>query len=117
MKKAFMKSRFYIGIALLVQMVSMIVLFFSQWKKRKSLSAAFLAIGAVSGALGGYLVAAGAKDEEEKNEMLEALREDFFEIDEDDICDEEDAVFCTGDECCCEESEEPAAEEENASEE
>ncbi len=97
MKKAFMKSRFYIGIALLVQTVSMIVLFFSQWKKRKSLSAAFLAIGAVSGAIGGYLVATGAKDEEEKNEMLEALREDFFEIDEDDISDEEDAVYCTGD--------------------
>ena len=33
--------------------------------------------------------------EEEKNEMLEALREDFFEISEDDITDEEDSIFIT----------------------
>ena len=95
MKKAFMKSRFYIGIALLVQFVSLIVLFFTQLKERKSLALALLAVATASGAAGAYLVNVGAKDEEEKNEMLEALREDFFEISDEDIADEEDAVFCT----------------------
>ncbi len=97
MKKAFLKSRFYVGVSLLIQSVTMVVLFFSQWKKRKSLAAAFISVAAISGAVGGYLVASGAKDEAEKNEMLEALREDFFEISDDDIADEEDAIFCTND--------------------
>ena len=95
MKKALMKSKFYIGIALIVQAVSMIILFFTQLKKSKSLATAFLAVAAVSGAVGGYLVATGAKEEDEKNEMLEALREDFFEINEDDIAEEDEAVYCT----------------------
>ena len=95
MKKAIMKSKFYIGIALLVQAVTMIVLFFTQLKKSKSLAIAFLSVAAASGSFGAYLVANGSKDEEEKNEMLEALREDFFEINEDDIAENEDAVFIT----------------------
>ena len=98
MKKALMKSKFYIGIALLVQAVTFIVLFFTQLKKNKGSAATLFTIAAVSGGVGAYLVASGSKDEEEKNEMLEALREDFFEISEDDITDEEDSVFITEDE-------------------
>ena len=106
MKKAILKSKFYIGIALLVQSVTLIALFISQLRKSKSLAVAFLAVATASGAFGAYLVANGSKDEEEKNEMLEALREDFFEINEDDIVEDEDAVFITEDDEDAEEVEE-----------
>jgi len=95
MKKAFMKSKFYIGIALLVQAFTMIILFFTQLRKSKSLAVAFLAVAAAAGSFGTYLVVSGSQDEEEKNEMLEALREDFFEINEDDVAEDEDAIFIT----------------------
>ena len=97
MKKAIMNSRFYIGITLLVHTFTLILMFFAHLKKSKSLAATLLAFAAVSGTLGAYLVTTGSKDEEEKNEMLDALREDFFEISDDDIADEEDSVFITDD--------------------
>jgi len=98
MKKAIMNSRFYIGITLLVNTLTLIILFFANIKKNKNRAAAFLAFATAFGAMGSYLLATGSKDEEEKNEMLEALREDFFEISEDDITDEEDSIFITEEE-------------------
>ena len=95
MKKAIMNSRFYIGISLLVQTFTLVLMFFAHLKKSKSLAATMLAFATVSGAIGAYLVASTSKDEEEKTEMLDALREDFFEISEDDITDEEDSIFIT----------------------
>ncbi|MBQ4120758.1 MAG: hypothetical protein IJD35_01950 [Clostridia bacterium] len=95
MKKIFHKSKFYIGICLLIQCVSFVILFFTQMKKRKGLATAFLAVAAISGVVGVRLVRAGAKEEEEKNEMLDVLREDFFEVDDED--DDEDIVFDTED--------------------
>ena len=96
MKKIFHKSKFYIGICLLIQCVSFVILFFTQMKKRKGLATAFLAVAAISGVVGVRLVRAGAKEEEEKNEMLDVLREDFFEVDDEDD-DDEDIVFDTED--------------------
>jgi len=49
------KFRPYIAICLLVQSISMIVLFFALLGKKKSLATTFLAIGAVSGAVGGVM--------------------------------------------------------------
>ena len=95
MKKAIMNSRFYIGITLLVNTLTLLILFFASLKKSKSRAAAFLAFATAFGTMGAYLVSTGSKDEEEKNEMLQALREDFFEISEDDITDEEDSIFVT----------------------
>ena len=95
MKKIFHKSKFYIGICLLIQCVSFVILFFTQMKKRKSLATALLAVAAISGVVGVRLIRAGAKEEEEKNEMLDVLREDFFEVDDED--DDEDLVFDTED--------------------
>lgn len=95
MKKTLMKSKFYIGIALLIQAFSMIILFFSQMKKRKSLAAAFAAIATVAGTAGAFLAITGAHEEDEKNEVLDALMDDYFEISDDDIYDQDDAVYCT----------------------
>lgn len=96
MKKTLMKSKFYIGIALLIQAFSMMILFFSQMRKRKSLAAAFAAIAAVAGTAGAFLAVTGAHEEDEKNEVLDALMDDYFEISDDDIYDQDDAVYCTG---------------------
>ena len=65
MKKIFHKSKFYIGICLLIQCVSFVILFFTQMKKRKSLATALLAVAAISGVVGVRLIRAGAKEEEE----------------------------------------------------
>lgn len=108
MKKALMKSRFMIGVCLLIQAFSAIVLFFSQWKKRKSLASACAAIAVVCGTTGTALMISGAKDEEEKNEMLEALRDDMFDLDND-----EDVVFCTKDDFPFENGEEEQEESAN----
>lgn len=95
MKKIFHKSKFYIGICLLIQCASFVILFFTQMRKRKSLATALLAVAAISGVVGVRLIRAGAKEEEEKNEMLDVLREDFFEVDDEE--DDEDIVFDTED--------------------
>ena len=50
------KFRPYIAICLLVQSISMIVLFFALLGKKKSLATTFLALGAVSAAVGGVML-------------------------------------------------------------
>ena len=97
MKKIFHKSKFYIGICLLIQCVSFVILFFTQMKKRKSLATALLAVAAISGVVGVRLIRAGAKEEEEKNEMLDVLREDFFEVDDAKDDEDDDIIFDTDD--------------------
>ena len=52
----FKKSRLYIAIALLVQSIAFFVMFLILCAKKKSISAAFLAVAAMGGALGGYLL-------------------------------------------------------------
>lgn len=96
MKKIFKQSKFHIGICLLIQCVSFTILFFTQMKKRKSLATALLAVAAISGVVGVRLIRAGAKEEEEKNEMLDVLREDFFEVEHE--AEEDDELFVTEDE-------------------
>ena len=95
MKKVFQKSKFYIGICLMIQCVSFVLIFFTQMRKRKSLAAALFAVAAISGVVGVRLIRAGAKEEEEKNEMLDVLREDFFDVDDEE--DDEDIEFNTED--------------------
>ena len=84
----FKKTKLYVGVSLLVQAVTSIVMFFILLGKKKSLAGAFLALAAVSGAAGGYLIYDCKKDEE-----LE-----FGCLDCDEDCD------CDGESCdCCDE--------------
>lgn len=80
MKEAIMKSKFYIGLALLVQSVMCVVFFFALWRKKKSLAGTFLAIGAAGGLGGAYLVYKNAKELEREQKILSAM---------DAFCDEE----------------------------
>lgn len=86
MKEAIMKSKFYVGLALLVQSVMCIIFFFSQWNKRKSLASTFLAIGAAGGLTGAYLVYKNAKEVEREQKILSAM--DAFCEEEYDFDDE-----------------------------
>lgn len=51
------ESKLYIGIALVVQSVSFLALFLISYNKRREESGAFLAMGAVFGIVGAYLLA------------------------------------------------------------
>ena len=52
----FKKTKLYVGVSLLVQAVTSLVMFFILLGKKKSIAGAFLALAAVSGAAGGYLI-------------------------------------------------------------
>lgn len=88
MKKLFKRSRFYIGVIFIIQMFTMVVLFFSQFRKRKSLSAAFAALAVFSGGVGALLITKGAKDEQERLSVLDALCGEYMYVDDDD------SIFC-----------------------
>ena len=60
----FKKTKLFVGISLLVQAVSSIVMFFILLAKKKSIAGAFLALAALSGAAGGFLLYDCKKDEE-----------------------------------------------------
>ena len=94
----FKKTKLYVGVSLLVQAVSALVMFFILLGKKKSVAGAFLALAAISGAAGGYLLY-DCKQEEELS---------FGCLDCDDDCDG-NCWEC--DECCGEEEIEDIAEE------
>ena len=60
----FKKTKLYVGVSLIVQAVTSLVMFFILLGKKKSIAAAFLALAAVSGAAGGYLLYDCKKDED-----------------------------------------------------
>ena len=63
------KYRFHIGLTLLVQSASFVVLFFMLYSKKKSLANTFLALSAIGGIAGAYLVLKEAKSEVEACEQ------------------------------------------------
>lgn len=84
------RSRFYVAIALLVQSVTLCVLFIFFMFKKKSVAAALLAIAALEGATGAYLLSQ-IKEEEDEFDPAEYLYDgdDFtFDFDEEDIAAE-----------------------------
>jgi len=79
LKIALKKSKFTIGLVLLIQSIAFIILFFAQWHKRKSLSAAFLALSVSGGVLGAILIAEGSAEEEKRQSAIDALYSRCFE--------------------------------------
>ncbi len=60
----FKKTKLYVGVSLVVQAVCSVTMFFILLGKKKSVAGAFLALAAISGAAGGYLLY-DCKQEEE----------------------------------------------------
>lgn len=79
MKKKNVKS--IIGICLLVQSVSFLILFFMFWKKKKSLSSAFAALSAIGGISGAYLLLSEIK----AKKASDADDDSIFDFDDDDF--------------------------------
>ena len=75
------KTRFFVGIAFLVQSFSCIVVFIALLVKKKSLWKTFLAIGLAGGAAGAYLTIGALKHDRKFKKVLEAV---------DDLCDFDD---------------------------
>ena len=76
------------GIALLVQAVTMFILFLSQRKERRGLSVVFLGVSAASGILGAKLITDAATAEEEEEIDLCDIELDDSEIEDIDLDDE-----------------------------
>ena len=83
------------GIALLVQSITMFILFLAQRKERRGLSLAFLGVSCASGALGARLISDASEDEDEEEDLLDIELDDFDEPDEED---DEDALEIDPDE-------------------
>ena len=81
----FKKTKLYVGISLLVQAVSSVVMFFILLGKKKSIAGAFLALAAVSGAAGGYLLYDCKQDEELSFGCVGCDDEDLFAEGEEEI--------------------------------
>lgn len=87
MFETFKKSKFYIGLALIAQSATFVMLFFVLWKKKKSLAKTFLAIAAAGGMTGAYLVYKNSKEIKREQRILAAMDAfcedgDDFEFDE-----------------------------------
>ncbi len=81
MKNPIEKSKFTIALILLVQSFSFLIMSLVQWKKRKSLAGAFLAISAISGVVGGFLMAKSAAKEDDRLTVLDSLCGDYLDED------------------------------------
>ena len=80
------RSRFFVGIALMVQAVTLAVLFIFFMFKKKSVAAALLAIAALEGATGAYLLYQIKEEEEEFDPDDYLFDEDYdFGLSDDDV--------------------------------
>ena len=81
------KTRLFVGIALVVQAISFAIMFIILCAKKKSIAAAFLAVAAMEGCAGGYLLWQYKQD---MNELDSEFGHDFFGDEDFDF--DEDAV-------------------------
>ncbi len=82
-------NKFIIGVALCVQAFSCLIMFLILCTRKKSISAAFLAVAAMEGVAGAYML---KQYKDEENEFLKKLKDeiwsdDDFDLDEDVLRD------------------------------
>ncbi len=88
-------TKFIAGVALLVQSLSALVMFFITLGKKRS-SGAWLALSAITGAAGGYLVYDSKKADDE--DLSDDGDDEDEETEEDDIDIDEGNLFSRNDE-------------------
>ena len=81
------KSRLYVGISLMVQAFSFTIMFIILCAKKKSIAGAFLAVAAMAGTVGTYMLWQYREDEK----AFEASFGDDF-LDDEDFDFDEDAI-------------------------
>ena len=94
------KTAFYAGITLVVQSVTMAILFFLIFAKKKNLASVLLALSAAGGIAGGILLYKHAKSVKREEELLSSfLGDDEYDYNDGDLeilTDEfvDEAEFC-----------------------
>ena len=88
------KTRLYVGITLIVQAISFVFMFILLCAKKKSIAAAFLAVAAMEGCAGGYLLWQYKQD---MNELDDGFGSDFFGDEEFDFDDDDMTADLFGD--------------------
>ena len=94
------KTKFFVGITLLVQSVTFLTIFVILWAKQKSLWRTFLIIGLAGGVAGTLLTYRAVKEDKQFKAMMAAVdnlcdyddeySDDDFEVMTDDSASEED---------------------------
>ena len=84
----FKKTKLFVGVALLVQTVTSVFMFFILLAKKKSIAGAFLALAALTGAAGGYILYDCKKEEELSFGCLDC--EEDYDCCDCDCCTEDD---------------------------
>ena len=95
------KTKFYVGIALLVQAITFLILFIMVFNKKRSIGGAILAIAAMGGIAGAILVYKQAVEEYDSkhiNSIVEDYEEAFSNENHDEIIIQEIPVDDTVDE-------------------
>lgn len=77
------KTRFYVAISLMVQAVTLVILFLALWARKKSVSRALLAIAAAEGAASLFLFWLHLRDPE--TELYEGATGNYDFFDDDDF--------------------------------
>ena len=75
-------TKFYVALALIAQAVASLVAFIVLAVKKKAMSAAFLAVGGVSGVAGAYLMAQCVEEEQDFEEYCDGDCENCEELEE-----------------------------------
>lgn len=89
------KTKFYIGICLVVQCVCFAIAALILWGQKKSLAKALLITAGIGGISGAALITFAIKEKKKLESCCEDCLEDF---DDDFFMDEDDDVFCMIDE-------------------
>lgn len=84
-------TKFYVAVALAVQAVASLVAFIVLAVKKKAMSAAFLAVGGVSGVAGAYLMAQCIEEERDFEEYCDGDCENCAELEECEALEAEEA--------------------------
>ena len=84
-------TKFYVALALLVQAVASLVAFIVLAVKKKAMSAAFLAVGGVSGVAGAYLMGQCIEEEKDFEEYCDGDCENCDELEECEALEAEEA--------------------------
>ena len=90
------KTKLFVGIALVIESAIALATFISLVAKKKSIAAAFLAMSAVSGAVGAYLVCNSGKECRCECECEKKCEED--EAEDEDVELDERGLFARGEE-------------------
>ena len=90
----FKKTKLFVGVSLLVQAVTSVVMFLILLGKKKSIAGAFLALAALTGAAGGYILYDCKKEEELSFGCLDC--EEDYDCCDCDCCDCEDDMDLDG---------------------